>query len=153
MRYLTEQQLVDAVKRGIISPAQHDALLQMEPADLPPHMAPGGGMFDLATTAEMAASRDTPRFTWITVAYYLGALTVAFAFGWFLLDRWRTLGPAGILVVTSIYAVLFLVTGEYLRRRGYRVAGALVTALAVGMVPLIVWAIQKNLGLWPDDAL
>ena len=152
MRYLTEQQLIDAVRRRIISPAQYDALLQMEPADLPPHMAPGGGLLDLATTAEMAASRDTPRFTWITIAYYLGALTVAFAFGWFLLDRWRSLGPAGILVVTSIYAVLFVVTGEYLRRQGYRVAGALVTALAVGMVPLGVWAIQRNLGLWPDGA-
>lgn len=153
MRYLTEDQLVDAVRRKIISPAQYDALLQMEPADLPPHMAPGGGLLDLATTAEMAASRDTPRFTWITIAYYLGALTVAFAFGWFLVDRWRDLGPTGILAVTSIYALLFVVTGEYLRRQGYRVAGALVTALAVGMVPLIVWAIQKNLGLWPDAAL
>ena len=153
MRYLTEHQLTDAVRRKIISPAQYDALLQMEPADLPPHMAPGGGLFDIATTAEMAASRDTPRFTWITVAYYLGALTVAFAFGWFLIDRWRELGPSGILVVTSLYAVLFLVTGEYLRRQGYRVAGALVTALAVGMVPLIVWAIQHILGLWPEDAV
>ena len=153
MRYLTEDQLVDAVRRKIISPAQYDALLQMEPADLPPHMAPVGGLLDLATTAEMAASRDTPRFTWITIAYYLGALTVAFAFGWFLVDRWRDLGPPGILAVTSIYAILFVVTGEYLRRQGYRVAGALVTALAVGTVPLIVWAIQKNLGLWPDDAL
>ena len=153
MRYVTEEQLVDAVRRKIISPAQYDALLQMEPAELPPHMAPGGGLFDLATTAEMAASRDTPRFTWITIAYYLGALTVAFAFGWFLVDRWRELGAAGIFAVTSIYALLFVVTGEFLRRQGYRVAGALVTALAIGMVPLIVWAIQNILGLWPKDAV
>ena len=151
MRHLTEQQLVDAVRRGIISPAQYDALLQMEPAELPAHAAPGAGILDIATTAEIAASHDTHGgFTWITIAYYLGALTVTFAFGWFLIDRWESLGPAGILVVTSTYAVLFVVTGEYLRRQGYRVAGALVTALAVGMVPLIVWAIQKNLGLWPD---
>ena len=153
MRYLTEQQLVDAVRRKIISPAQYDALLQMEPAELPSHMAPGAGLLDLATTAEMATSRDTPRFTWITIAYYLGALTVAFAFGWFLVDRWRELGAMGILAVTTIYALLFVVTGEFLRRQGYRVAGALITALAVGMVPLIVWATQKTLGLWPDDAV
>ena len=153
MRYLTEDQLVDAVRRRIISPEQYEALMQMEPADLPPHMAPGSGFLEFATTAEMAASRDTPRITWVTIAYYLGALTVAFAFGWFLLDRWRTLGAAGILVVTSIYAVLFVVTGEYLRRQGYRVAGALVTALAVGMVPLVVWALQRSLGLWPDPSV
>ena len=153
MRYLTDDQLVDAVRRKLITPAQYDALMQMEPAELPSHMAAGAGMLDLATTAEMATSRDTPRFTWITIAYYLGAMTVAFAFGWFLIDRWRELGPAGILTVTSIYAIIFVATGEYLRRKGYRVAGALVTALAVGMVPLIVWAIQKNLGLWPDDML
>lgn len=153
MRYLTEHQLVDAVRRRIITPAQYEALLQIEPADLPPHMAPGAGLLDLATTAETAASRDTPRgFTWITIAYYLGALTVMFAFGWFLLDRWRTFGPAGILAVTSLYLVLFVVTGEYLRRQGFRVAGALVTALAVGMVPLVVWSIQKTLGLWPDGS-
>ena len=151
MRYLTEHQLEDAVRRRIISPAQYDALLQMEPADLPPHMAPGAGILDMVSTAEMAASRDTPRgFTWITIAYYLGALTVMFAFGWFLLDRWRDLGPVGVLIVTSIYLALFVVTGEYLRRHGFRVAGALVTALAVGMVPLVVWSIQRALGLWPD---
>jgi len=152
MRYLTEQQLVDAVRRKIITPAQYDALLQMEPAELSPHAAPGGGILDIAATVEMAGARESPRgFTWITIAYYLGALTVMFAFGWFLIDRWEALGPVGILAVTSIYAALFVVTGEYLRRQGYRVAGALVTALAVGMVPLVVWAIQKNLGLWPDE--
>ncbi len=151
MRYLTEQQLIDAVRRKLITPAQYDALLQMEPAELSPHAAPGGGVLDIAATAEMAGAREMPRgFTWITIAYYLGALTVMFAFGWFLIDRWEALGPVGILAVTSIYAALFVVTGEYLRRQGYRVAGALVTALAVGMVPLVVWAIQKNLGLWPD---
>ena len=153
MRYLSEQQLVDAVRRKIITSAQYDALLQMDPADFPSQMGGGAGILDIATTAEMAAPHETPRgFSWITIAYYLGALTVMFAFGWFLLDRWRSLGPTGILVVTSIYAVLFTVTGEYLRRRGYRVAGALVTGLAVGMVPLIVWAIQKVAGWWPDEA-
>jgi hypothetical protein len=153
MRYLTEEQLVDAVRRKIISPAQYDALLQMEPSELPPHMAHAGSILDVAATAEMAGSRESPRgFTWITIAYYLGALTVMFAFGWFLIDRWRALGAVGILVVTSIYTALFVVTGEYLRREGYRVAGALVTGLAVGMVPLVVWSIQKSLGLWPDGS-
>ena len=153
MRYLTEEQLVDAVRRKIISPAQYDALMQMEPSEGSPHMAHGGSILDLAATADMAGSRESPRgFTWITIAYYLGALTVMFAFGWFLIDRWRVLGPVGILVVTTIYTALFVVTGEYLRREGYRVAGALVTGLAVGMVPLVVWSIQKSLGLWPDGS-
>src|SRR5688572_1171900 len=98
MRHLTEHQLVDAVRRRIISPAQYDALLAMEPAEIPSHMAPGTGFLDMATTAEMAASRDSTRgFSWITIAYYLGSLTVAFAFGWFLIDRWEALGAVGIL--------------------------------------------------------
>lgn len=150
MRTLTEDQLIDAVRRRIISPAQYDALLAMEPAEVSPHLGAGVGMVDLAAVVELGASREPPRgFNWITIIYYLGAITVMFAFGWFLVDRWKALGPGGILAVTAAYAALFIGTGEYLRRTGFRVAGGLITGVAVGMTPLIVWAAQDLLGFWP----
>src|SRR5687767_14310674 len=130
MRTLTQQQLVDAVQRGIISPAQYDALLAMEPPDAPAYFGPGGGVLDAVAVAEAGTGREPPRgFNWITITYYLGALTVMFAFGWFLVDRWKALGPGGILAVTSVYAALFVAAGEYLRRQGFRVAGGLITGV------------------------
>ena len=153
MRTLTEQQLIDAVRRGIISPAQYDALIAIEQPDAPPHVGVGGGVLEAAAMAEMGTGREPPRgFNWITITYYLGALTVMFAFGWFLVDRWEALGPGGILAVTTVYAALFVVAGEYLRRQGFRVAGGLLTGVAVGMTPLIVWAAQDVMGLWPPGA-
>ena len=153
MRTITETQLVDAVRRGIISPAQYDALLAMEPADVSAHFAPGFGVAELVAAAELGAAKEPPRgFNWITIAYYIGAITVMFAFGWFLLDRWKELGPGGILAVALVYAALFVGTGEYLRRAGFRVAGVLLTAVAVGMVPLMTWAALDLLGFWPRPA-
>ena len=153
MRAVTEAQLIDAVRRGVITPAQYDALLALEPADVSAHFAPGLGVGELVAAAEMGTAREPPRgFNWITIAYYLGAITVMFAFGWFLLDRWKQLGPGGILAVALVYAALFIATGEYLRRAGYRVAGGLLTAVAVGMVPLITWAALDLLGFWPRTA-
>ena len=149
MRIVTHDQLVDAVRRGIITPAQYDALLAMEPADVSPHLGAGAGIAEVAALAEMGGAKEPPRgFNWITITYYLGAVTVMFAFGWFLVDRWKTLGAGGILAVTAVYAGLFIATGEYLRRLGYRVAGGLLTAAAVGMTPLIVWGLQNVLGVW-----
>src|SRR5688500_8122895 len=143
MRTLSQDQLVDAVRRGIITPAQYDALLAMEPADVSPHLGPGAGILDVAAVAEMRSAKEPPRgFNWITIIYSLGAITVMFAFGWFLVDRWKTLGPGGILAVTSVYAAVFVATGEYLRRLGFRVAGGLIPGVAVGITPLSVRAAQ-----------
>ena len=98
-----------AVDRGIIDAAQRDQLA--------------------ALSAELTAARDDPRaevdetgptreaqrgFNAITVAYSLGALLVLFALAWFLLERWKVLGPFGVLVVALVYAAAFAGVGALL---------------------------------------
>ena len=88
-------------------------------------------------------------FNAVTVAYYVGAFIVLFGFGWFLVDRWDALGPAGVLAVTLIYAALFLGMAFVLRKHGFSFAAAVATLLAVGMTPLVTWSVLKLTGAWP----
>lgn len=121
-----------AADEGLITRDQLARLLQhagvrtagdAPPADVPPERPSG---FDI-----------------VHVAYYAGASLVLFAFGWFLVDRWELLGPAGVLGVAVAYAALFLVLHVRLAREGLRVASGLTLLLAVGMTPLAAWAAQE----------
>src|SRR5689334_2112379 len=78
-----------------------------------------------AAAAAHAAVHERPRLDVPQVAAWAGALLVLFAFGWFLVDRWRALGPAGVLAVTVGYAALFFVLHVRLLAEGHRVAGGL----------------------------
>jgi hypothetical protein len=134
-----------ALDRGIIDAAQRDRLLELAhelahepevptPESAMPHTEARGG-FDI-----------------ITVAYALGALLVLFALGWFLVDRWSSLGSAGVLAVAALYAVAFGAAGATLLSRGFHTAGGLAIVLAVCMTPVWTWAVLRLTGLWPDPA-
>jgi hypothetical protein len=86
----------------------------------------------------------------LRVAYYFGALLIIGALGWFLYDQWDGLGPGGILAVASLYGFVFAGIGYVLRfKRRFPVAGGILFACAVWMVPLATWAAQKVLDIWP----
>ncbi|MCI0613191.1 hypothetical protein L0244_09390, partial [bacterium] len=90
-------------------------------------------------------------FNPIMVVYYIGALLILSAFGWFLGSQWDALGPTGIFIVSSCYALLFVFLGYriYFREK-YPVAGGLLFTCAVGMVPLIVYSLEAMTGIWPN---
>ena len=134
-----------ALERGIIDATQRERLHTLA-ADL---AAQAHAPSDVATPAP-AEARGT--FNVITVAYALGALLVLFALGWFLVDRWSKLGPAGVLVVAGVYAGAFALAGTTLRRRGFPMAGGLTIVLAVMMTPVWGWAVLRFTNLWPDPA-
>jgi hypothetical protein len=86
------------------------------------------------------------------VVYYFGALLILSAFGWFLSNQWDALGPKGILVVSSLYAALFVWVGRHLsQQEKYPVAGGLLYTCAVGMTPLIVFCLEKMFNIWPQQ--
>src|SRR5678815_3626517 len=88
-----------ALERGIIDAPQHDELAALcaELTAVPDHAHDEGD--------EIAPAREAHRgFNAITVAYSLGALLVLFALAWFLFERWKVLGPFGVLVVALLYA-------------------------------------------------
>jgi hypothetical protein len=78
-----------------------------------------------------------PRFDLPHVAYYFGALVVISAMGWFMTLGWERFGGLGILAISLVYAVCFVVAGALMwRRRDLRVPGGLLVTMAVCMTPL-----------------
>jgi hypothetical protein len=127
--------LEEAVARGIITAQQLDALRAMSPSterEEPPEARRG--------------------LNAVSIAYYIGAAAVVFAFGWFIIDRWEMLGPAGVLTVSLLYAAIFTVTARAVGRLGFRTASALAVLLATTMAPVVMWSLLRLTGLWyePD---
>jgi hypothetical protein len=86
-----------------------------------------------------------------TIGYVLGALTVLVAMGWFLADRWDWLGAGGVIAVSVLYAVLFLVVGWRLRAEGYPLAANCAVLLSVTMVPVAVVSVNEVMGWFALD--
>lgn len=92
-------------------------------------------------------------FNSVTVAYSIGALFVIFALGWFLFDRWNALGPGGVLMLSSVYALLLGGVGVWLQRREFTLAAGIAFMLTVFLVPLVVWSLLVVIGVWPGSAM
>ncbi|HEY4658547.1 MAG TPA: hypothetical protein VIH11_03455, partial [Gemmatimonadaceae bacterium] len=130
----SDELLRKGVEQGIINDTQRAALAALD--------------------TEGTTGREAARgFNAITVAYGVGALIVLFAFGWFLVDRWKVLGDGGLLGVSLLYAALFLVAARVLAREGFPTARGVAVLLAVGMTPLAMRALGRWVGIWPADLL
>ncbi|SDO17945.1 DUF2157 domain-containing protein [Pseudomonas jinjuensis] len=125
------QDLARAVAAGILQPGQDQRLLEF-----------------LRQQPESRAS-----FQLAHVAYYFGALLIMGAMGWLLTEAWMNVGDVALLAIALIYMVLFTLTGLNLWQRGLQIPGGLLGAVAVGLTPLAVFAIERLTGIWPmDDA-
>lgn len=122
-----------ALDRGLISVDQHSALTALSRSEGP-------------------APNEIPRgFNWVTVAYALGALLVVFAGGWFLAQRWLTLGPLGVLSVVFVYAVIAGAASRWLEQRDFHEAAGIAAMVVVALTPVEVWALQSLSGWWPPE--
>jgi hypothetical protein len=127
--------LAEAVAQGIITADQLAAIGAM---------AAGAG-------AEPAAEARR-ELNAVTIAYFVGGAAVVFAFGWFLVDRWEALGPAGVLAVSLVYAALFVLAGRFLGGLGFRTAASVAALLAVVMAPVVAWSLLDLAGLWYEPS-
>lgn len=123
--------LAQAEHAGILQPGQAQALLsflQQQPQSR--------GSFQLAH-----------------VAFYFGALLIMGAMGWLLTEAWMRVGDWALLVIAVLYITLLTLFAVGLQRRDQPIAGGVLGAVAVSIVPLAVFAIERLLGWWPlDDA-
>lgn len=87
----------------------------------------------------------------VTIAYLVGAIVVLFAFGWFMVDRWKVLGDGGVLALSLGYAAIFLLVAHVLQREGFHMARGVATLLAIGMAPLAMWALLRWTGWWTPE--
>jgi hypothetical protein len=126
-----EDLLEQALSRGVITPDQRASLLALAAEDgvAPPEMPRG--------------------FNWVTVAYALGALLVVFAGGWFLAQRWMTLGPAGVLLIVLLYVAIAAMASRWLEHHDFPEAAGIAAMVAVSLTPVAVWALESLSGWWP----
>lgn len=128
--------LQSGVERGIITSDQRVALLALAGASEP----------------QAGVRREAERaFNGVTIAYGIGALVVLFAFGWFMVDRWKVLGDSGVFALSVAYAGIFLVVAHFLKREGFETARGVATLLAVAMAPLAMYALLRWTGVWTSD--
>jgi len=123
-----DRRLDAAVSLGIISAEQAGAIRALTPA---------------RATAPLPASGAA------SLGYFLGALTVIVAMGWFLADRWEWLGAWGVLAVVALYAALFLYVSRRLRDENQPIAAGVLVLLAVLLTPIAVTAINEITGWMP----
>ena len=92
-----------------------------------------------------------PAFTVANVAYFLGALIVMGAMGWLMSSAWESLGGKGILALAALYGGIFALAGLNLWfKEGRQVPGGLLVTMAVWMVPLAVYGLERMMGWWPQ---
>ncbi len=98
--------------------------------------------------------RTPPRFDFVNLLWYLGALIVIGAMGLFSTTAFGRWGAKALLATSVGYAAAFLLAGGYLwSRRGLRTPGGLLIACAVGMAPLCVFALQSLAGFDPSQTV
>ncbi len=121
--------LARAVQAGILQPGQDQALL--------------------AFLRQQPATRGSLQLA--HAAFYFGALLIMGAMGWLLNEAWMRIGDWALLAIASLYILLLTGLALHLQRRGQAVAGGVLAAVAVSIVPLVVFAIERLVGWWPLD--
>jgi hypothetical protein len=87
------------------------------------------------------------------VIYYLGGLVVISSMSWFMVNAWENLGGGGILAVSLVYALGFVLAGRTLwARPGLRIPGGILVTAAVWMTPLAVYGFQRLMSWWPGGS-
>ena len=131
-----------AAEEGAISAADADAL--------------GRWVYDqhfnrtlLAEPSPPPAAEQRKGFNVVSVLYYFGAMLMISACAWFLGDKWDALGASGICITAIVYIMIAASLGVWLRRRQFFVGGGLLITVAVSLVPLLVYSIERMTGLWP----
>jgi hypothetical protein len=116
------------------------------------------GIIDAAKMAEISSflagrtvqpQTAAARFDLTHMLWYVGALIIIGAMGLFTNDAFNRMGGWALTACGSAYAVIAFLGGHYLwARKNLRVAGGLLIAIAVSMVPMIIYGIQDAMDLW-----
>lgn len=89
---------------------------------------------------------DTPNFLW-----HFGAVVGIFAVG-FLAEGYERYGGGWLVAISAAFCLAYAAGSALLLRRGWHAPAGVLATLAVATIPLLVYALEKLAGLWPDDA-
>ncbi len=102
---------------------------------------------------EKPALEPGPRFSFTNTLYYFGGMVAIGAMSLFMTLGWQSFGPWGLTLISLGYLLLCLKVSDHLKVRKLNVPAGILATLAVVLVPLVVWAVQNGLGLWPPGGL
>lgn len=102
-----------------------------------------------ARSPEPVGPHAGPRFSFTNTLYYFGGMVAIGAMTLFMTLGWQTFGAWGLSAIALAYLVACLMVADYLKLRHLPTPAGILAALAVCLVPLLVWAVQSGLGLWP----
>lgn len=134
--YFCSEDIAAARNAGVIDDATHERLL----------------LYLSSHRTAPPPNTVTSSYDFVHVLWYAGALVVLSAMGMFSTMAFSNWGNRALLATSVIYAIIFLVIGSVLWRRGLHTPGGLFVACAVGMTPLGVFAVQSLLKLSPIDS-
>jgi len=103
-----------------------------------------------AQAARGAPVASGPRFSFTNTLYYFGGMLAIGAMTLFMTLGWELFGAWGVLALALGYLVGALLVAGNLMKKGLHTPAGILATLAVCLVPLAVWALQKALGAWPD---
>ena len=103
-----------------------------------------------ARAVPAAALHEAPRFAFTHILYYFGGMLAIGAATLFMTEGWQRLGPMGLLAICIIYGAACVWGASRLHGRGLEIPAGIMATLAVCLVPLATWALQHQLGLWPE---
>ena len=96
------------------------------------------------------ATESEPRFEAAHVGYYFGALLVIGAMGWFMTTGWDAFSGWELFAISAAYAAAFLAVAWRLWPKPmFRIPAGLLATMAVCMVPLAVYGIERQFDFWP----
>jgi hypothetical protein len=84
--------------------------------------------------------------------YYLGAMLIISAMTWFMNLGWELFGGGGVFLISSSYAIIFLILGNYLWNfPAYRTPAGLLVTIAACMVPLAIYGLETHFQLFDEQ--
>jgi hypothetical protein len=95
--------------------------------------------------------KDTPRFHFTHILYYLGGLIAIGAMSLFMTLGWESFGGWGLFFIALAYAIAGLwLTEFFLNRRRLPIPAGIMATFVVVLAPLAVYGLQSALGYWAE---
>ncbi len=133
-----------AIREADLQQAAQHALLGTEQVD---------ALWQFLARADRSEAAATARFGFGHVMYYFGGLIAIGALTMFTTLGFSQMGFGFLITVSTGYLVLFLLLTEKLLAKKLTIPAGIMAALAVSMVPLVIFSLQNLLGMWHSDSV
>lgn len=159
MASFNEEDLVLAQKKGLITFEETIALLNYfsskEYRDLKsgnpqtqnkPETAPKNQPIE---PADQSPTKN--KFTLENFLYYFGAIIIILTMAWYAGKIWADVGFGALFVTCSAYCIFFVFIANFLWKKELKTPAGLLYVACVATVPLLVFAFQHMVGIFPSS--